>query len=68
MAKQKDELKDIMKKTPAELVKVVAELKERLWTLRTDLAAGKVKNVREMHSIKKNIARAMTAMNKSGNK
>ena len=36
------------------------ELKDKLWSLKTDLAAGKVKNVKEIKKIKKNIARILT--------
>ena len=63
MAKQKDSFKDIAKKTPAELAKMLTETADRLWTLQGDLAQGKVKNVREMHEIKRTIARVKTAMN-----
>ena len=65
MAKQKDQFKDIAKKSSAELGKMLAEARDRLWTLRTDLAAGKVKNVREMHGIKIMIARLLTAKNQT---
>ena len=39
---------------------MLPELKNKLWALKTDLAAGKVKNVKEIKKIKKNIARILT--------
>ncbi len=64
MAKQKDTFTDIARKAPAELAKMLVEAKERMWNLRIDLAAGKVKNVREMHLVRQTIARVLTTMNK----
>ncbi|MEK7554580.1 MAG: 50S ribosomal protein L29 [Patescibacteria group bacterium] len=64
MAKQKDTFKDIEHKAPTELTRMLHESKDRLWTLGGDLAAGKVKNVREMHVVKKTIARILTVMNR----
>jgi ribosomal protein L29 len=58
--KQKDAIKEIKKKAEAELVKDITEYRDRLWSLKRDLAAGKIKNVREIKSIKKSIARALT--------
>lgn len=51
------ELRQISK---AELKKLLEENREKLRQLRFDLAAGKVKNVREIHRIKKDIARILT--------
>ncbi len=50
-------------KPPEELKKDIHEMRERIWKLKADLAAGKVKNVREIKEIKKDIARSFTIMN-----
>ena len=42
---------------------LLRESKEKLRRLKFDLAAGKVKNVREIRSIKKEIARILTIIN-----
>ncbi len=42
--------------------------RERLRILRLDLAAGKVKNVREMRMLRKDIARLETALRAKGQK
>ncbi len=48
---------DFKKKSKGDLEKELQTRRERLWTLKTDLAAGKIKNVREIKEIKKTIAR-----------
>jgi ribosomal protein L29 len=50
-------------KPAAELKKSLSEHRERLWSLKTDLAAGKVKNVNEIQKVKKLIARTLTLIN-----
>jgi large subunit ribosomal protein L29 len=52
---------DIKNKSKQELEKTLNELRERLRSLRFDLSAGKVKNVREIRGIKKDIARILTS-------
>lgn len=50
-----------MKKNKEQLKpEALPEMRDRLWSLKTDLAAGKVKNVKEIKKIKKNIARILT--------
>ncbi|MBI2888359.1 MAG: 50S ribosomal protein L29 [Candidatus Liptonbacteria bacterium] len=49
-------------KPTAELQKMVAEAREKLRKLRFDLAAGKVKNVAELRSTRKGIARMATLL------
>ena len=56
---------ELRQKSKPELQKLLTELRERLRQLRFDLAAGKVKNVREIHQIKKDIARALTLLKQS---
>jgi len=51
---------DLRRKQKDELQRMVSESREKLRALRFDLASGKVKNVREIRKIKKNIARILT--------
>ena len=63
--KQIQELKNL---PVAELMKMVKDGQERLRTLKFDLAAGKVKDVKELRSLKKDIARALTFIHAARNK
>ena len=56
---------ELHQKTKTELQKLLQDNRARLGQLRFDLAAGKVKNVREIHQIKKDIARALTLLKQS---
>lgn len=60
--KKKDKLKDFQKMSKQELKNLLPHKKERLRELRFDLVAGKMKNVREIREIKKDIARILTFM------
>ena len=51
---------ELKKKTNKELTKLLIKNKERLMSLRFDLASGRVKNVREIRNLKKDIARILT--------
>ncbi len=51
---------ELRQKNKPELQKMTQDLSERLRQLRFDLASGKVKNVREIRQIKKDIARIFT--------
>lgn len=53
---------ELRQKSQSELQKLLADNRERLRQLRFDLAAGKVKNVREIRMIKKDIARILTLL------
>jgi len=53
---------ELRKKTKEELQIMLQESREKLRTLRFDLTSGKVKNVREIRKIKKNIARILTLL------
>lgn len=57
---KKKEIEQLKSKAAPELEKNLAELRDKLWTLRTDLAAGKVKNVKEIKNLKQTIARILT--------
>lgn len=55
---------ELIQKSKKELQKILIEQKERLRSLRFDLVSGKVKNVKEIRWVKKNIARILTLINK----
>ncbi|MDE2019301.1 MAG: 50S ribosomal protein L29 [Patescibacteria group bacterium] len=57
--KRKD-IQDLKLKPDAELLRLVKENSDKLRQLKFDLAAGKVKDVREIHEVKKIIARVKT--------
>ncbi len=57
---KKKDIQELKNKSVAELYRVVTEGTERLRALRFDLAAGKVKNVAELHQTRKRIARVKT--------
>ena len=62
MLKDKKSMKavELKKKTNKELTRLLIKNKERLRSLRFDLASGRVKNVREIRNLKKDIARILT--------
>lgn len=53
-------ISELRQKTKPELDKLLSDYRNRLRILRFDLIAGKVKNVREIRKIKKEIARMLT--------
>jgi ribosomal protein L29 len=53
---------DLRQKTKTELERFLQEGRERLRVLHFDLVAGKVKNVREIRQIKKDIAKTLTLL------
>lgn len=57
---KKKEIQELRNKPVGELEGVVIDSGERLRALRFDLAAGKVKNVNELHQTRRKIARAKT--------
>lgn len=57
---KKKDIQDLKVKSEAELHRLIKEDGEKLRALRFDLAAGKVKNVKALHEMKKSIARAKT--------
>ncbi len=60
---KKKELSEYKNKTLKELHKDLANLRERLVNLKFDLAAGKIKNIRDIRAIKKSIAQILTIIN-----
>jgi large subunit ribosomal protein L29 len=59
---KKKEIEQLKTKPVAEIAKLIAESQEKLRKLRFDLAAGKVKNVAELRSTRKSIARMKTCV------
>ena len=57
---KKKEIQQLKTKPLAELQKNLADYRERLRKLRFDLAQGKVKNIKEIKTVKKMIARILT--------
>ncbi|KND48364.1 MAG: ribosomal protein L29 [Parcubacteria bacterium C7867-002] len=55
-------MKEITTKTVADLNKLIAEKQESLRTFRFGTAGAKTKNVKEGRTIRKDIARMMTAI------
>lgn len=55
-------LTELRQKSKNELQRMLQSLQERSRQLRFDLAAGKIKNVREIRKIKKEIARILTLL------
>jgi large subunit ribosomal protein L29 len=54
--------KELRKKTIKELRKMEMDLREQLRELKFALASGKVKNVRKIREIKRDIARILTVI------
>lgn len=55
-------IQELKLKPKAELQKMLVEEREKLRQLRFDLVSGKVKNVRQIREIKKDIARILTLL------
>lgn len=59
LKKEKEQFKG---QSPEALQKLLVESRDKLWTLKVDLAAGKVKNVREIRKLKRTIAQISTLL------
>jgi large subunit ribosomal protein L29 len=55
--------KDLRLKSDEELNQLLSESQKKLRELRFNLASGKVKNVRTIRALKKDIARILTILN-----
>lgn len=53
---------ELRQKSKIELQKILQDNRERLRQFRFDLASGKVKDIREIRKIKKDIARILTLL------
>jgi len=51
---------ELKQKSKEELLKILQDSRERLRQLKFDLSSGKVKNIREIRQIKKDVARILT--------
>lgn len=60
---KRNQFQELKIKPEEELSKLLIEKRDRLWQLKTDLAAGKVKNVREIRLLKETIAQLLTLIN-----
>lgn len=58
-----NEFQQLKTRPKEELQKLIKEKRDRLWQLKADLVAGKVKNVREIRLVKKTIAQLLTLIN-----
>ncbi len=57
--------KELRAKTESALHQLLQDNREQLRKLRFDLAAGKVKNIQHFRTVKKDIAKMLTLLNKS---
>jgi len=57
------ELKRLKSKSKEELYKLLIDSSKKLQELKFNLAAGKVKNVRSIRALKKDIAKILTLLN-----
>lgn len=57
---------DIQKKSDKDLAKSIVELRESLRAFRFGVAGSKIRNMKEGHNIKKDIARHLTELTKRG--
>ena len=62
--KKQEKIKEFKKMGKDQLLKVLADDREKLRQFRFDLSGGKVKNVREIREVKKDIARILTLSKK----
>jgi len=53
---------ELREKTKGQLEKLLIKKRDRLRALRFDLASGRVKNVREIRTLKRDIARTLTIL------
>ncbi|MEX0877321.1 MAG: 50S ribosomal protein L29 [Candidatus Spechtbacterales bacterium] len=53
---------ELKKKSSEELNKLLKDKKSQAVNLRMNIASGNVKNVRELHNIKKDVARIITIL------
>lgn len=63
---KKKDIQQLKNKPVADLANQLKEMRDRLWQLKIDLAAGKVKNVREIRATRKDVARVMTIIKELG--
>lgn len=62
MSKRIETIKDYRRMGKQELSKLLIENREKLRQMKFELSGGKIKNVREVRKMKKDIARILTLM------
>lgn len=60
---KKSDIKDLKNKPKEELMKMLAETKNKIREAAFDLEAGKLKNVNSLTALKKDVARILTFLN-----
>jgi large subunit ribosomal protein L29 len=58
-------VRELRQKSEKELQQTLINLRDKLRELRFNLVGGKVKNIKEAHQTKKDIARALTLLNET---
>jgi len=58
------DINDLKQKSKSELEAMLLDSREKMRLFRFDLAAGKVKNVREIRNLRKSIAQILTMLKK----
>ena len=61
-------IKELRLKSKKELQDTLVKLRDKLRELRFNLAGGKVKNIKEVHQTKKDIARILSLLNEQRTK
>ena len=56
---------ELRQQTKEELTRQLQENREKMRQLRFDLISGRIKNIREIRIIKKDVARILTILNES---
>jgi large subunit ribosomal protein L29 len=60
-------IKELRRKTTKELEELLKENRHKLGQLKFDLAAKKLKNIREIRGLRREIAQILTVLNKEKN-
>jgi large subunit ribosomal protein L29 len=61
-------IKELRQKSKDDLNKILQDDREKVRQIRFDMSSGKVKNVREINKIKKDIARILTILNEKSHR
>jgi large subunit ribosomal protein L29 len=61
-------IRELRQKSDKELNQTLVNLRNKLRELRFNLSGGKVKNIKEIHQTKKDIARVLTLLKEYGKK
>jgi len=63
MSKRVETIKDYKRMGKKELSKLLAENREKMRQMKFELSGGKIKNVREIRRMRRDIARILTLLN-----